>query len=231
MSNIVRELIIDVAFRLGNPEMTDPFTQPIIFRQMKRLYESLNQEYYPIEVKKEFGSSDYTLDAHLGYSATEPSDVIELFKIKHYTGSDDDGIDKDFVDFDRYKNSDSRTFTMNNGRIYFSSIAGTETIRIDYYSMGKTLVDKANADVLATEVNDPEYDRDVKQILLYGTATMLKTDYPLYRSDLVEFDRLRDILSKRRFHKTSINPAIVGGSRQVISRLDYSSRSLRGFRW
>ena len=211
MSNIVREIMNDIAYRLGDSGMTDPLPA-IIIRQMKRLYEQLNEEYMLVQTNKLFQTGDWTEDSVLGWYAALPADYLEAYQVYNVTND----RYPDFQNEMQYKKDQSNTFTIDNHIIYFSSLQGTEDIKIFYYSMGKILVDKTDAAVLpsaATEVNTPEWRKDFYQYLMCGSAVRLKVDYPLYATDLRDFEAGKVKMSKYRYHKTNVTPTITGGAR------------------
>ncbi len=217
MSNIVREIMTDIAYRLGDAQMTDPLPV-IILRQMKRLYENLNEEYMLVQTSVLFETADWTEDSVLGYYAALPENYLEAYQVYNVTGD----RYPDYQNEMQYRKDVSNTFTIDNHNIYFSNLEGTESIKVFYFSTGKILVDLADGDVTAlTEVNTPEWRKDFYQILMYGSAVRLKVDYPLYATDLRDFEKGIAKMIKFKYHKTNVTPKITGGARQRPVRKYY----------
>ncbi len=216
MSNIVREMMIDVAHKLEDPEMVK-YTPPMIIRQMKRLYTYLNRRYQLVQDSTLFETDDYSLDAVLGYYVAEPDPVLEIYEIHNETND----LYPDFQNLIQYKKTISNIFTLDRGSIYFSNLQGTEDIRINYYSIGKILVDKSDVDLAATvetEANTPEWKADFQQYLMLGTAMRLSTKYPSFKIDAIDYnDGLLEFV-KFRHHKTGVTPTIIGGGVKVRSK-------------
>ena len=211
MANQVGDLIERVLRRIKDPK-GELYLEAL--QSMNWLYQQLNAQYYPIKGEFTFSdvTFDWTEDENLGWYATLPTDCIEVFRIREIvTGNEVDGTDKNFYPIQDFKRNVQHSFSMDGRTIYFGRLDGDEEIRIWFYSRGLELVDAADGDFDAfTETNTPEYDVDIFQILFFGTATQLKNDYPMYKSDLVEKDKIEAIMSRRRHHTTSVNPRYHG---------------------
>ena len=147
MSNAVGELIQDIAYRIGEAKMNEPFTHAVILRAMRRVYQQLNEELKPIEKELSIDFSDDPLDGDLdeGYYNL-PSDCIAVSKIPDYR----------YVPYQAWKSSETKTFTVYLNRIYFSNVSSSLSLTIAYISAGYTLVDQ-DSGLASTEINEPEY--------------------------------------------------------------------------
>ena len=202
MSNKVNDIMHDIAHRLGETRMEEPFTSAVIKRAMQRVYDQLNQEYKPIvrEWSIDFGVTPLSGSLADGYM-TLPSDWIVPYSMSP---------GYEYRPWEVYESTENKVFSINNGRIYFSNVDADTTITVNYYSSGYTLVDKADADVLTGEVNTPEYPLHLQQILIYGTCIDLKSDYPQYKYDLYKYNELRSFLGLYSSHHQEVTPETSG---------------------
>ena len=202
MSNIVGELIQDVAYRLGNLKMDNnhEFNHAVILRAMRRVYERLNEEYQVIEREITVNDTNYPTFSTNGY-IDYPDDMIKIFRIDPLVT---------FVPYEVYSSTENKVFSLYQSRIYFSNASADSEYDVSYYSMGYTLVDTEDANVGTGEVNTPEYQKHLRQILMYGTAIELKADYPLRKQDKENFEKLESGLYGIKSQPQLFTPQIVG---------------------
>jgi len=195
MSNAVGELIQDVAYRIGEPKMEEPFTHAVILRAMNRVYQQLNEELKVIEreLSIDFSAPGALDSVDDGYWHL-PDDCVALFKVPNYR----------YVPSEAFSNTESYTFTIYMNRIYFANADENLSLTVAYLSSGYTLVDQ-DSGLGDTEVNEPEYPDFLQQILLYRTAIELKNDYPKFESDIRTFMQLKSALGRRRTLKQLVS--------------------------
>lgn len=217
MANEMTDIIHDIAHRIGEYEMVEPFHHATILRAVNRIYRSLNTELHSLE--KSYAVAAGTFSSTVK-SIDKPSDMVRPFL---FQDSDGDMLAITYVlpnDFNA--SSGVFTFTIIGDVMYFSNVDEDSEFTIWYYSAGSTLVDKEDADLSDGEANAPEWARHYWDVLYYGASVELKTDYPMYRNDTVEYSRLRGELkysTQRKQH--SITPMIPGGVGSVNVRNDY----------
>lgn len=211
--SVVGDLIHDIALRIGEPRMEEPYTHEVILRAMRRVYERLNEQHKVIqrELSIDFsnpGDNDSVDDGywHLPDDWIAPFRMVPVYK---------------YVPKELFINTESKTYTIYNRRIYFANVDADTTFTIGYYSSGYMLVDSDNPG--EGEVNEPEYPKYLQQILLYGTAIELKTDYSKFESDLRTFMKLENALSRERTLKQLAHPELTGPQARNtgFSRDDY----------
>ena len=203
MANVVGEIMQDIAYRIGDLKMNDP-PHAVILRAMRRLYQRLNREYMVVEREITVNDSNYATFSANGYIAL-PSDWIRPFKIDDYL---------DFRPYEVYDDSEDECFSIYQNRLYISNASESSEYVVSYYSSGYTLVDAEDADVGEGEVNEPEYPDYLQQILLYGTAIDLRTDYPKFESDVRMFLQLKSALMDLRTFQQAVTPETAGPKEQ-----------------
>ena len=188
MSNVVGDIINDVLLRIQDPTGKYIYSPVMVLRAMNRVYGNLNEESHIITREWEIdfsspGANDSVTD---GYFALQ-DDFIYPYQVRT-----SGGYWFDYVSPEVFINTSFRRFTIDNGRIYFTNVDSDSAFVVKYFSSGKTLVNKSDADVNTdTEVNDPEYPKHLKDILMYGAAIDLSVSHPQYQYDLAKFNDLQ----------------------------------------
>lgn len=178
MANIIKEIVEDVAFRLGTPT-GKPYNPPMILRAMNRVYKRYNRKYMPIEAETVFTFSQADIDAEIIYKDL-PADWIRAFRISPKLNYRDNNV---FVKEEEY------TYTIHRKRFYVGAVAANDSYTVDYYSSGGKLVNKETP--ATGEVNTPEWDEDFHQILLYATCLELSPQYAYADDDRQALRELR----------------------------------------
>lgn len=205
MSNIVGELIEDVAFRLGDIKARDPIFPPhMILRQMRRVYQSLNEEYKAVRRMWNIdfsspGANDSVDDMY----AALPSDFIAAYKF------DEDSY-WTYLPPHVWNTNKKWKFTIELGRLYLTGVDSSTTLDVYYYSRGYTLVNVADADVGTGEVNTPEWPDYLYGALVHGTALRMSANYPLREVDFMEFKDYKSKLSREARLKQFVTPQVAG---------------------
>jgi len=106
----------------------------------------------------------------------------------------------------------SNTFTISHGNFKFGSAGSGIAYELWYASSGFTIVDKPDASLSDGECNRPEWPYTaLDDILFYGTCIEIANDYPMYKSDLVKFNKLRSNLLEATVHRQDVTEDILGG--------------------
>ena len=216
MANVIGELVRDIAYRLGDLKMDD-HPPAVILRAMRRLYQRLNHEYMPLVREITVSDDNYATFSDNGYIAL-PADWIRPFKMYH-AGNMLDTLE--YRSYEVYDDTETDTFSIHNSRLYIANASSDTEVVVAYYSAGYTLVDAEDASVGTGEVNTPEYPLHLQQILMYGTAIDLKTDYPKFESDIRMFMRLSSALGDLRTFSQAVTPE-TAGPKQRRSYIDAS---------
>lgn len=107
----------------------------------------------------------------------------------------------------------SNIFTISHGSFKFGSAGENIAYELWYFSSGFTIVDKSDANLSAGEVNSPEWPyTDFDDILFYGTCIEIANDYPLYKNDLVKYNKMEEALFEATAHKQDVTADILGGT-------------------
>lgn len=217
MANEIVNIIHDVAHRIGEAKMEEPYHHDTFLRVINRVYRMLNTELHCLEKSYNVAAATFSDSVN---SINAPADMIRPFAFKDSNG---DQMAITYVQPERFNASyNSLTCTIIGRTIYFSGVDEDSAFTMWYYSSGSTLVDKEDTDVDTGEANAPEWARHYWDILYYGAAIDMKTDYDLYKSDSVEFNRLKSDLrysTQRKQH--SVTPMIPGGFNVPSNRNDY----------
>ena len=100
------------------------------------------------------------------------------------------------------------TYTIMDGNLHVANADTSSEFTIRYYSSGLVLVETVQDS--NTQVNEPEWPEEFKELLLYATAIELSNKYDMYRSDLSDFKHLRAKLKTARILKSATDPQISG---------------------
>lgn len=177
---MLNEFIDDISFRIQNPMGQRWQYYPHIQRTLQRLYWRLNKEY---RLVKDSLAMDFSTLSPFVASWALPRWFMKLYKLDP---------DFDWREPDEFDPTESSTYTINAGRIYFGGIDATSVVTMYFYSSGKKFVVKATVDLLTDECNEPEWtDRSLDQALYYGACIELKTDYPGFNHDVNEYNEMK----------------------------------------
>ena len=201
MANKVGELVRDIGYRIGDPKLDD-FPPAVVLRAMRRVYGQLNEDLKVVEreLSVDFsspGADDSVDDGYWGL----PADWIRPFKMS---------VDYRYVPSKVFKNTEYRTFTIYNNRIYFASVSADTTLTVCYYSAGYTLVDADDGDVGTGEVNEPEYPDHLQDVLMYGTCIELTSKYDKFEVDVRRFLERKSALGRLSTYKQDVSPEKTG---------------------
>ena len=201
---MVDTLIDDIAFRIQNPLKERWQFAPHILRTLNRLYKRLNHDCGCLI--KPLAIDFSTTEDHWW---TLPSDFIQLVRIYPQRTFKDP---REFV-FDGEIEANTGGFiTILENRLHFNNIGHTETFTVWYLSSGLVLVDKADADLLPGEINDPEWpELSLHQILYYGACVELKEKYPNREHDLSQYQFLSERLKRSGISRQTVTPQVIGG--------------------
>ena len=199
MANVIGEMMEDILFRIGDPKGND-VPPAVVLRALRRVYQRLNHEYMIVQREITVNDTNYPTFSTNGY-IDKPSDWIRPFKIDEYL---------DFRPWEVYDDTEGDCFSIYNDRLYISNASEDTEHVLSYYSAGYLLVDAEDADVVTGEVNEPEYPGYLQQILMYGTAIDLKTDYPKFESDIRMFLKLQSALGDLRTFQQAVTPETAG---------------------
>jgi len=178
---MLNEYIDDISFRIENPKGNRWQYYPHIQRTLQRLYWRLCKEYRLVKDSLEMDFS--TLGTFVAYW-TLPRWFMKLYKLDP---------DCDWREPDEFDPTEPNTYTIDGGKIYFGGIDATSVITMYFYSSGKVFVTKADADLLAGEINVPEWtDRALDQALYYGACIELKQNYPGFQHDVNEYNEMKN---------------------------------------
>ena len=216
MPNLIGELIEDVAARI-NQRRKETIKEPAIRRAMIRIYKALNMETKCIEKTYEITAGMFS--SSVNYIA-KPSDFFQVYKFR----VDGEDAEIDYIEKELFDESNTdTTFTIEGDYIYFSNVGADSYFTMHYYSLGGTLVNKEDADLATGEENTPDWPSGMEWALLYGAATDLVKDYPMYQNDLVKFMEYKNRLMglKTGAMRQSVTPNIVGGIRLNVEDDDY----------
>lgn len=216
MSNVVKNLIEDAAFRLGDPDMNDSFPEPAIRTAMNAVYQQINEETKIVTATLEIEAGD--LSDTVNY-VDLPDGWIEPFNI---APTADSGLyTLTFVpkemwnpNFHVYQD----VFTVINGQIVFGN-AGDDTAHTIYYkSSGKILVNAEDADVVAggtypptTYANTPEWKTRYYRALVYATCLEISSDYPQAPHDAAILVDMKSNMKRDARNRQMVTPNVVGG--------------------
>lgn len=208
-------LIDDIAFRINDPKMLAGTYAPYILKALNRVYQRINTRNKCLVKTLEMDFS--TLDPLVQYW-TLPADCIEVFRIEPCRDFRDPN---QFVMSDEAGTESEGTYTIIEGKIYFSQIAEDDLYTIWYYSSGLELVDKAIDDLVAGEINEPEWAYDaLHQLLYYATCLEISADYALRPQDERTMLQLMSLLRRVNYHKSTTTPTIMGGWGRKTDRDD-----------
>jgi len=216
MANLIGELIEDVAARI-NQRRKEVIKEPAIRRAMIRVYKTLNMECKCVEKTQEIAAGSFS--ASVNY-ISKPSDLFQVYKFR----VDGEDAEIDYVEKELFdENNTDLTFTIEGDRIYFSNVDADSYFTMHYYSLGGVLVNKEDADLDTGEENTPDWPSGMEWALLYGAATDLASDYPMYHSDLVKYNEYKNrfLGMKTGAARQSVTPNIVGGIQLSVTDEDY----------
>lgn len=222
MANIIGDIIQDVKHRIGEFTNVPPYHNASILRAINRIYRRLNSELKCLEKSYDIAAGTFESVSYM----SKPSDMIMPFK---FTNSDGDVADIDYVAAEVFDSSNGiATFTVMGDKLYFSSVNSESSFTMWYYSAGFVLVDANDEDVETGEANTPEWQAHYHDALFYGACIELKQDYALFRSDAVEFERMKSQLRESHYRKQmGVTPEIIGGIGRSGNLDDYDVMGLR----
>ena len=196
MANKVKELIQDVADRLGVPNFSDQLPQPKILRKMNDIYHEINAELKCLQsefvinsANRETGEDYWTL----------PDDFLEVYALDEL----------DFVSptlLNRQDTEYNYVYTIEKGRFLVPNAADDFGLTLHYYTSGKILVDDLDANITASTTNTPAWDSHYWWALVIGTCLRLFQDYPSYKADLIDFQTLKGRLGAKKYNSQSTTP-------------------------
>jgi hypothetical protein len=214
VANKIDEIIQDVQHRIGEYDGNPPFTKASILRTINRIYKQLNSELKCLEKFHVYAAGTFDDDV---YYVEKPEQMIMPYR---FTDEDNNIIALDYVQPELWsKETSGATFTIMGintlgvgQQMYFSGVDAETAFIIWYYASGSELVDKDDADVGTGEANTPEWQLHYYDALYYGASIQLKQDYPMYESDVVQFNRLKKGLRESHYRKQmGVTPEIPGG--------------------
>lgn len=202
MANIVKNLMQDVADRIGNPMMTEPFQAPLIIRKMNDVYHDLCDETRCLQKEYDLDEDNRTDDEDYWEL---PSDFVELYRLEG-----EDGAVIDYVEPVRIDSEESEypyQFSIYDDKIYFQNAADDFEMTLHYYSRGFELVNLEDADLTTgTNTNTPEFGAGFYRMLVLGTCLELTQDYKGAERDLFEFERIKSRLRGKKYSRQSTSP-------------------------
>lgn len=153
------------------------------------------------------GVADVLEANELAGSVDLPADFILLFRLQpHKTYRS-----KEVFSFD-----ESGTYSIYDNKFYFADAEKDTEFVLNYYSQGRTLVETV-ADVL-TEVDEPEYPEDLKQILLYATVMELSQSHDTAQSDFAKLLELQKQLKRLKHFVQVADPIKTGPHSRLSAR-------------
>jgi len=214
MSNWVNDTLDDVQDRLGRP---DALEKPRVLRAMQRIYEELNRAYLLVEKSLVIAAGSFSESVQ--YVAL-PAGWLAPFRLE-----DANGIVTDFVYLEKQAWDGSCTgvtISEFDGKLWFSGVSASTAYTIYYFALGSTLAAVEDADLTAGQVNDVEWNRGNKSMILYKTCLELSNDYPLAAADLVKAERLEKALVGSQANRQRLKALIVGGNDVAVSEGSYA---------
>lgn len=174
--------------RVGKKIIED-FGAAFLLETMNRIYKETNEELKCLTKEKEFDFSTGTA-ASDGYMAL-PSDWLLPIRL-------DTSDHLSYRHPKVFMTSEAYTYTFFQRRFYVAG-AGEQTV-IDsiYTSQGLTLVESSpKADV---SVDEPEWQPDLyHSFLIFAVAIDLGVKYPLLQRDIVNYEKLRQMLDRSHY--------------------------------
>lgn len=216
--NVVRNLIDDVAWRIGDiKNETYPRTSLLI--AMNHVYQNVNEELRCIEKKLTLAAGTFS-DIVNTYNL--PDDWIEPFIM---SGADDNSLydTPTYIPKEQWNNesySGSEVFTILADQLVFGDVDADSAYDIYYYSSGSTLVDAEDSDVEAGEVNTPEWKSRFHRLLVYLTCLEVPPDYPFLQRDIISAQKLKTELRRFNKNRQRITPEFIGGMQMQIRKQD-----------
>ena len=145
---------------------------------------------------------------YIGDAFTLPSDWHMPYRMKPLYN---------FIYPEPYKDSDylRDVFTIENNLIHFAGaeVEGFEEVTVGYWSLGKELVEKVSD--ATTQVNEPEWRKDLHDILFYGGAIETSGEYTQFQMDMVSFQQRKVDLSRSVKVLSDVNPQITPWNNQA----------------
>lgn len=202
MANIIKEMLQDVATRLGNPTMQEPFTAPLILRKMNDVYHEINEDAKALQSTYVFDSTNRETGEDYW---TLPSDFIQVYGIE--CGDDIQFIDPDSIDW--AETEYLYQYTIEDGKIKVPNAASDFEMTLHYYSAGLELANLDDADLTAgTNTNTPAWDARHRWTLVLGTCLRMSAEYPGSDRDEVEFQLGKSRLTGKKYSSSSTEPRV-----------------------
>lgn len=202
----VKEIIEHILFRTGRKLMEDHGPQFII-DVMNKQYNWANTEFLLLEESEDYTFTTYDADG-VDYKNL-PARCISggVFRITPFMV---------FRPKNVYSSSEANTYTLYNRKLYFSNVTSSTEITINFYSQGKTLVDKTDAEITAgdtgeEEANTPQWAQtNWHWFLVHSVARELAPNNPFRKTDDEEQAKFISLFQSHRALAVRSYPNLTG---------------------
>ena len=193
--------IIDAIVARVGKEFVRKYGETFILDTLNRIYQQYNDEYELIEKQTTFSFSTFDTDG-LIYK-TLPNDWIRPYKIDPFRNYRQPHVFDNSIDYN--------TFTIHQGKIFFSGVSSQSSFTVDYYATGITLqVQQSGGQTVEDAVKSPEWDSWLHPALIYLTALELMAEYPLRKQDIYQAEQYKRRLATMKLNRQQAAPNIVG---------------------